>query len=100
MNQFVISAILFEAPSAPLTFEAPGDADALWFSRGFVAAQCELRPEFEIGKRYRVDRLVVKDGTQVVDDTTFAAECEVVERDGQVGAIWRVPAPPPKASKH
>ncbi len=87
-------------PVACATFEASGESDAFWFGRGYVAALCEIRPEFEIGSRWRVDRLVLKGNKPFMDETTLVAECEVVERDGQVGAIWRVPAPSSKASRH
>lgn len=81
-------------------FEAPGSADALWFSRGFVCALSELQPDSEIGTRYRLDRVVIRNDQQIMDDSTFEAECDVVQQDGRIGAIWRVPAPPPAASQH
>jgi len=43
---------------------------------------------------------VIKNDQQIMDDSTFEAECDVVQQDGRIGAIWRVPAPPPATSQH
>jgi len=95
MNTYTLSVMTAGMPFESATFEAPGATDALWFSRGFVCALSELRPDFEIGARYRLDRVVIKRRRLIMDNTTFEAECDVVEQDGRIGAIWRVPAPPP-----
>lgn len=100
MEQFTLSAMIAGIPLSCATFGASGESDAIGFGRGYVEALCEIRPEFEIGSRWRVDRLVLRGNKPFMDETTLVAECEVVERDGQVRAIWRVPAPPSKASRH
>lgn len=99
MGKFTLSGVLMGMPATIGDFEAPGDSDALWFGRGFVAALCEIRSEFEIGSRWRIDRLVLRGDNPFMDETTLVGECDVVEQDGQIGAIWRVPAPSFKASK-
>ena len=100
MEKFVLFPTLMGITSEGVTFEAPGESDAFWLGRGYVAARCELRPGLEIGSHWRVDRLVIKGDKQVIDDTTFVAECEIVKRGGQVGAIWRVLAPAPDMKGH
>lgn len=93
MDNFVLFPTLLWLPFEGVTFEAPGRSDAFWFGRGYIAARCELRRDFEIGSRWRIDRLVIEGETQVTDETTFVAECEIVERDGRIGATWRMLAP-------
>lgn len=100
MEKFTLSAMIAGMPVACATFEASGESDAIGYGSGYVEALCEIRPEFEIGSRWRVDRLVLRGNKPFMDETTLVAECEVVERDGQVRAIWRVPAPRSKASRH
>lgn len=82
------------------TFDASDDSEAIGVGRGYVDALCELRPEFEIGSRWRVDRLAVRGKKQSIGKTKLVAECEVVERDGEVRAIWRVPVPSSNPSKN
>ncbi|WP_313573721.1 hypothetical protein [Brevundimonas sp.] len=98
MNAYTLSMVTAGVRVEIAPFEAPGSADALWFSRGFVCALSELRPDLEIGTRYRLDRVLIRNNQQITDDSTFEAECDVVEQDGRIGAIWRVPAPPPDTS--
>lgn len=93
MEQFSLSAMIVGIPLSIGTFDASDDSEAIGFGRGYVDALCELRPEFEIGSRWRVDRLVLRGRKQSIGKTKLVAECEVVERDGEVRAIWRVPVP-------
>lgn len=100
MTDFILSPVLLGIQLPGVPFEASGESDALLFGRAFVAGRCDARPRSEIGRCWRIDRLVYQEGSQLIDDTTFVAECRVVKRGGQTGAIWAVPAPPPEASRH
>lgn len=100
MDKFVLFPTLLGIPFEGITFEAPGESDAFWLGRGYVAAWCELHAGLEIGSRWRVDRLVIEGETHVIDETTLVAECEIVDRDGRIGAIWRVLAPVPDIRRH
>lgn len=96
MQSFTLSIITLGVPLKAATFDADGEANAIWFGRGYV----RLRTDLEIGARYRLDRVLIRRKRWIMDDTTFVAECEVVDQDGEVGTIWRVPAPPPGSDLH
>jgi len=99
MQPFTLCVITLGIPFEASTFDAPGAAHALCYGSGYVNAMLGLRPDFEVGARYRLDRVLIRRKRRIMDNTTFVAECEVLERDGEIRAIWRVPASPPEADK-
>jgi len=100
MHTYTLSGVLMGVGFPMSPFDAAGDADALTFGRGVIFALCELRPDFEVGARYQLDRVGPHGDHSDVDATVFIAECDIVKRDGKVGVIWRVPGPPTAANIH
>ena len=100
MEDFILSPVLLGIPFGGVVFKASGEPDAFGYGRGHVDARCVLRQKLELGSHWRIDRHVVNKMGQVMNDATFVAECEVVERNGEIGAIWRMLAPPRKPGDH